>query len=541
MSIWKTLFAHWGGWNQELALGQKARKSDISVRHALLCNATYLHVTILLAGVFTAFLVVGIVYNLSGRWTAMLPTLFFCLSYLYGLHIHVKASKLDLTADNAEASIEKYAWGMTIVAAIAASYWSFAIYLLWDNGTRQAEILGSALTFGIPAVGSMVYYSLPRVLAAWLIILASMTIILTTVINLPAYIYLGAVPFFFSLARMAMSQWGRLVDSFVNSHERAVQQEELHRTEIEKQRAIEKEVANSERIRADALRHAKEEREKELTSLAKEFEDTVFQVADGLGQAITSLRTTSLQLASTGTQASESTDEMADNSTSMAQAVHLVAAATEQLTSSAIGIAEQVGEQVAISQNAGTTCDESSEIIKKLADDVDRIGSVASLIQQVAGKTNLLALNASIEASRAGEAGKGFAVVATEIKTLASQTQGAIETVAQTVSNIREGMARAGQSVTSVVGEMEQVQLGARNISEVINEQKTATLDISDNARTASVNAENVLSCSSEVKATTHRVDEAADEMQQVVSALEGRTEQLKDSSSRFLAKLRVA
>ena len=78
-----------------------------------------------------------------------------------------------------------------------------------------------------------------------------------------------------------------------------------------------------------------------------------------------------------------------------------------------------------------------------LAGEAEKIGEIAAMIKDVAGKTNLLALNATIEAARAGDAGRGFAVVAQEVKSLASQTQGAIGSVTETVTTIRDQMDNA--------------------------------------------------------------------------------------------------
>lgn len=86
--------------------------------------------------------------------------------------------------------------------------------------------------------------------------------------------------------------------------------------------------------------------------------------------------------------------------------------------------------------------DGGSDIVAALVREVDRVGSVAEEINNIARQTNLLALNATIEAARAGESGKGFAVVAGEVKTLSSKTASATTEIAEVVENLREQIER---------------------------------------------------------------------------------------------------
>ena len=82
-------------------------------------------------------------------------------------------------------------------------------------------------------------------------------------------------------------------------------------------------------------------------------------------------------------------------------------------------------------------------------DEVARIGVVADMIGEIAAKSNLLAINATIEAARAGDAGKGFAVVASEVKALATQTARSTQEIAKHVGQVRNG---TGTSVAAVAG-----------------------------------------------------------------------------------------
>ena len=110
-----------------------------------------------------------------------------------------------------------------------------------------------------------------------------------------------------------------------------------------------------------------------------------------------------------------------------------------------------------------------------LAVSASKIGEVVSLIQDIAEQTNLLALNATIEAARAGEAGKGFAVVASEVKELATQTAKATEAISEQIAGIQSKTDSSVEAIRSISNTMAKVSSSTEAIAAAVEEQGAST------------------------------------------------------------------
>ena len=181
-------------------------------------------------------------------------------------------------------------------------------------------------------------------------------------------------------------------------------------------------------------------------------------------QAVCGQRTQIEQVATAMNQMSSTAQEVARSAAAAVNSAHSV----NDETVSGRGLVQS--QQGSIARLA-SEIDQSVRVINQLASDSQSISRVLEVIKSIAEQTNLLALNAAIEAARAGEQGRGFAVVADEVRTLARRTQHSTEEIEQMISRLHDGMAAAVKAMgtshemaSGTVGQSEKVQQALENI-----------------------------------------------------------------------------
>ncbi len=229
-------------------------------------------------------------------------------------------------------------------------------------------------------------------------------------------------------------------------------------------------------------------------------------IVAGMSERIASIAAASEQARNRSESANEATSQAASN-------VQTVAAGAEELSSSIAEISRQVGEASRISGEAAEKTHATGDVMDRLESAATAIGEVVTLITTIAEQTNLLALNATIEAARAGEAGKGFAVVASEVKTLAEQTAKATEQIAAQVNDIQSGTGEATNAISDVRGVIEQLSEIASGIATAVEEQTAVTADISQNMQTASEGVVTVTNAVADIASGAGEIDAAVGDL----------------------------
>ncbi|MEO3429394.1 methyl-accepting chemotaxis protein [Pelagibius sp. CAU 1746] len=286
---------------------------------------------------------------------------------------------------------------------------------------------------------------------------------------------------------------------------------------------------------------AEEEKRQAMQKLADEFESSVRGVVDNVTSASGQVQTTAQSMSQTAEQTSQKTAAVAAATDQAANNVQTVASAAEQLTASIQEIGRQVAQSTKIASDAADQARTTNQEVGALADAAQKIGDVVTMIQDIAEQTNLLALNATIEAARAGEAGKGFAVVASEVKQLATQTAKATEQIGQQINEIQNATGGAVDAIAKITSTIEEVHGIANGIAAAVEEQSSATEEISRNVQEASASTSEVSANIGDVTSAAAQSGDSAKTMLTAANELAEQSKSLSNQVDHFLANIRVS
>jgi methyl-accepting chemotaxis protein len=248
----------------------------------------------------------------------------------------------------------------------------------------------------------------------------------------------------------------------------------------------------------------------------------VSQAASGLDSA-SELMATGIEEASMQVNSvAAASEEMSKTSSEIAQNCVVAARSAEQANRSVTTGEAVISETIAVMNRINDRVTESAEVIKSLGVRSEQIGQIVGLINDVADQTNLLALNAAIEAARAGEHGRGFAVVADEVRKLAERTSQATKEISTTIQAMQTETKKAVSSMQEGVNEVEtgtgKASESGKALQEILYEIGKVTGEINQIAvaseeETATANeiATNIQQISEVVRESARTIQENAD------------------------------
>ena len=282
-------------------------------------------------------------------------------------------------------------------------------------------------------------------------------------------------------------------------------------------------------------------RKAEMAALADGFEAAVGEIVEHVSSASTELEAAASTLTHTAENTQQLSRAVARASEEASTNVRSVASATEELTSSVGEIARQVQESSSIAREAVMQAERTDSRITALSQAAGRIGDVVKLITAIAEQTNLLALNATIEAARAGEAGRGFAVVASEVKALAAQTAKATDEIGTQIAGMQtatQDSVAAIKEIGTTIGRIAQI---ASTIASTVEEQGATTQEIARNVHLAAQGTSQVAGNIGDVTKGAGETGSASSQVLSSAQALSSEGSKLKVEVARFLTTVRAA
>ncbi len=190
---------------------------------------------------------------------------------------------------------------------------------------------------------------------------------------------------------------------------------------------------------------------------------------------------------------------------------------------------------------AGAAAAATSGAVAQLQGTVERIGAVVHIIGQIAEQTNLLALNATIEAARAGEAGRGFAVVASEVKALATQTARATQDISAQITGVQEATRQSIRVIEAIRGRIAEIDHIAVSIAAAVEQQSASTHAIAQNVRHAAQGAATASATVATIGAATGETSASAEKVATLARTLDQDAVLLRREMDAFFASLRAA
>lgn len=307
----------------------------------------------------------------------------------------------------------------------------------------------------------------------------------------------------------------------------------------------EAEAANTQAAQlaeADQERQKKAEQAKiDIARIANAFENAVGNVLNELQASAQELSDLASNLQSDAGATRNSAEAASAQARETSGHVEAVASAAQELSASIAEASRTLGEADTISGRAADEAGKAGSSMAELETAAREIEDIIEMVTSVAEQTNLLALNATIEAARAGEAGKGFAVVASEVKDLADQTGKATGEIRTKIDAMRKAADEASSGLRQISGTIGDVRTASSSARNAFSEQASATDEIARLAADAAGSTSRVDAEAAAVTGAAERTNSASERFSGAAEGLSAAAAKLAAELAKFRTDLEKA
>lgn len=307
--------------------------------------------------------------------------------------------------------------------------------------------------------------------------------------------------------------------------------------EVFRQNGLEK--VRLEQQAKEAELQAEAEKRAMMSKLASDFDKNIGGLISSLVSASTELQSTASSMRDIAEKTSSASQSVAASAEEASVNVNTVASAMEEMSSSSNEIAQQINRARTKSNDTAQNANQANETVSNLNKLVQNIGEVVTAIQDIAEQTNLLALNATIEAARAGEAGKGFAVVADEVKKLATETAIKTGEINSRINQIQAATKESVLAMQRIISNISEIDHSVTGVSAAVEEQNATTAEITRSVGEASYGTQHVSQIILDVQNGASETGASADAVLEAAQEVGKLSDGLKNSVDAFLDQIR--